>query len=296
MGRSSVYHLSFDNRVRFGSSEHYYHFLWGYLLPGLSEISRVKGDGQPSTDIEFHFRTCGPVMDKILHESAYLFNIKYKIFNRDYIDPAARIILVPRWDVEIVRLSRENQPSAGGGAQNLRSRRKASLLADINAVRSAFMTKVIDSQPASNLHEFRNKFIAIQRSAQPAYYNHGGMAEIPGYGLGRRTLFRLEETVLSLQAKDVPIALFEPGSVSLAEQIVAFADCKGVAGIFGAEFANIVWMPPSAIVIWIYNHGATQIPWVTQQLSQLLQLNFIPVKAKDDNTPTLPVDIFVKIQ
>jgi len=47
------------------------------------------------------------------------------------------------------------------------------------------------------------------------------------------------------------VALFEPGSVSLAEQIRIFSQCKGVAGIYGAEFANVIWMPPHTPVIWI---------------------------------------------
>lgn len=140
------------------------------------------------------------------------------------------------------------------------------------------------------MHSLIDKFLILRRSPQPAFYEPGGKAERPGYGTARRSLIGLNESVQSLQSRNLPISLFEPGSVSLAEQIQAFRCCKGICGIYGAEFANVIWMQPGTVVMWVYKSTTNYIPWMTKQLSQLLNLRFIPIKAADDEAPALPVD------
>lgn len=152
------------------------------------------------------------------------------------------------------------------------------------------MAKVSETQTSEKIRALEGKFLILKRSAQPAFYERSGMAEIPGYGTGRRSLVGLEASVQLLQEQNLPVELFEPGSVTLAQQILAFSTCQGISGIFGAEFANVVWMQPGTSVIWIYNSTASRIPWITRELSQLLKLRFVPIKAANDVAPSLPVN------
>ncbi len=285
-----MYYLSFNSQIRFGSVEHFYHFLWGYLLPGMSQILEIRGNCQPVSKVRFLFHTCGPVMDKLLHEIACLFDLDYQLVGREYNDAAATKILVPRWDIDLAKLALAPTVNQNPSLEHWRAATAARLAGNINSVKAALMAKVAAVHTSDTVRRLAGKFLVLKRSAQPAYYARGGMAEIPGYGTARRSLVGLEEAVQSLQKQNLPVELFEPGSVSLTEQIQAFSNCKGISGIYGAEFGNVVWMPPRAPVIWIYDTTADRIPWITKQLSELLRLRFVPIKAAEDAAPALPLD------
>lgn len=300
LAQRPLYYLDFNHQKQFGSAEHFYHFLWGYLLPAMSQVVNIGSNGQPASHARFLFRTCGPVMDNLIHETAGLFDLDYQLVDKEYGDAAATKIPVPRWDVELRELdSRRPMKLDRRLGQCLvrrwQHRRTAARLAgDIHRVRASFKAKVAGVHTGDAVRTFAGKFLVLKRSAQPAYYEPGGKAEVPGYGTARRSLVGLEESVRTLQEQDLPVVLFEPGSVSLTEQIQAFSNCRGIAGIYGAEFANVVWMPPDTPVIWIYDTNTNHIPWITKQLSQLLRLRFVPVKAADKAAPALPLDILGK--
>lgn len=286
-----MHHLIFDNQYGFGSSEHFYHFLWGYLLPGVSQVLKIQDSSQPAGNSRFLFHTCGPVMDGLLHETASLFDIEYRIVDRDHSDPVAKRVLLPRWDIELAMLTSATRTKLNQSLNSRQSARKASLTDSISKVKSAFMKRAISPQVGHDAQKFADKFLILRRSAQPVYYEPGGQAEIKGYGVARRTLVGLEQSIELLRSQNMPVALFEPGSVSLAEQVGAFAACRGIAGIYGAEFANVLWLPPDTPVIWIYNKNADRMPWITGQLCELLRLRFIPVRANDDDAPELPLAV-----
>src|SRR5438093_24212 len=58
------YLLAFDGRRGTGVREHFFHFLWGYLLPAAHDIIELQSDclSHPLEN-EFIFVSCGPVMD-----------------------------------------------------------------------------------------------------------------------------------------------------------------------------------------------------------------------------------------
>ncbi len=287
-----VYYLNFDKKAHPGSVEHFYHFLWGYLLPCMAQILKIQSNCPPASQVRFLFHTCGPVMDKLLHEIAGLFDLDYALVSREHNDAALTKILVPRWDIELANLALVPTANQSPAVEHWRASTAARLGGNISIVKKALMAKVAAAQSSNTMRALAGKFLILKRSAQPAFYERNGKAEVPGYGTARRSLVRLEETVQSLQKRNLPVALFEPGSVSLVEQIQVFSRCQGVAGIYGAEFANVIWMQPGTPVIWIYSASAKRLPWMTEQLSLLLRLRFMPIKAVDDSAPELPLELF----
>jgi hypothetical protein len=56
--------------------EHFFHFMWGYLLPAASALIDLRS-GPPSDQCsdEFVFTSCGPVMDAKTAEMARLLGV-----------------------------------------------------------------------------------------------------------------------------------------------------------------------------------------------------------------------------
>jgi hypothetical protein len=66
--------LNYDASVPFGSCEHYYHFLWGYLLPAFHEMIAIESNAEAlDSKRRYLLRSCGPLMDPITREAFSLF-------------------------------------------------------------------------------------------------------------------------------------------------------------------------------------------------------------------------------
>src|SRR5262245_48521827 len=77
---SHRYFMAFDERRGTRVQEHFFHFMWGYLLPAASAIIDMQAGA--STDRvrdEFVFSSCGPVMDAKTAEMARLLGIESSI-------------------------------------------------------------------------------------------------------------------------------------------------------------------------------------------------------------------------
>ena len=71
--------LHFDNRMDNGSPEHFFHFMWGYLLPAAHEtLERLSAGARRE---KFVFTSCGPKMDRLIAEVAHCLGIRFAIEN-----------------------------------------------------------------------------------------------------------------------------------------------------------------------------------------------------------------------
>ncbi len=220
-----------------GSRQHYFHFLLGYLLPSLD--CRLRDPAVEQTV----FVSCGPVMDCRTREAARLLNQSFIIAQVDLIPDAwsatTREVLAPRWDRWL--MSGLNP----GAIQHLP--RNDTAVQAIRHLRQQFLSAAAATAAVSSAAtEDEGDWLLLRRSAQPDFYRPGGAAEIAYYGSGRRAIAHLDRLAADLTTAGLPVRIYEPGAHSLREQISTFAKARGIIGIRGAEFANVLWMKPGA--------------------------------------------------
>jgi hypothetical protein len=81
----------------FGSKEHFFHYFWGYALPGMHLlISTTKSD---KVDCSLVLEDCGPVMNKVALQLFGLITSDIKFQKHD--DFSSVCTQVPRWDIMI---------------------------------------------------------------------------------------------------------------------------------------------------------------------------------------------------
>ena len=291
------FYLEFNNDISFGSSEHFYHYMWGYLLPSIHEITKLKSQNLLLRNLTILFKSCGPVIDNITHEVATLLKYTYRIIpgKTKAVSRNVKKISVPRWDVWLANFEYEHifkEKTIYEKIKNklLRGRHpidKTLFSELIFQVKTMLIEKANAEPIRSELHCFCEKYLILNRSPQPEYYDRGGNAEISSYGTGRRALTGLENAKHYLSDRDIPISIFEPGAFGLVEQIQIFNNCKGVIGIIGAEFANIIWMKPNRNVVRILPLESRHLPPITKNLSHILNLEFSDIYTSEGKYPTL---------
>ncbi len=240
-----VIRLRFDDRRPFGSPQHYFHFVWGYLLPALD---RILQDAVRDAGHVYELQSCGPMMDPRSRELA------------GWLEPSLRIVdamqpgeaatagqLVPRWDWWL------------RGRTSLRIRWASRLhqlglrhpvLRGIDRVRDFILARALAGPPPSPETARQGaEWLLLKRSDEPSFYRPDGPAEKPNYGLTRRSIANLEALAAELESRGRPVRIYEPGQDDLATQVRTYHAAAGVIGIRGAELANIVWMRPGSGVV-----------------------------------------------
>jgi hypothetical protein len=246
--------LEFDARRPFGNAQHYFHFMWGYLLPALDRIlSDLPGPPSPG----FEVQSCGPVMDPRLRELAGWLDVPIRFAGAEEAEGRpVRVELVPRWDLWL--RSRTSFRLRLALAMS-RAGRRHPVLAGIERVREF----VLSHARGSGIHDAGNgdstsvargpcetgDWLLLKRSEEPAFYREGGPAEKPTYGVTRRSIANLESLTAELARRGLPVRIYEPGRDDLAQQVRRYQAAAGVIGIRGAELANIVWMKPGSRVV-----------------------------------------------
>ncbi len=301
------YYLKFDNstRIIYGSPEHFFHFMWGYLLPALNEIINIESDiYSKRVSNKFFFRSCGPIMNKLMNEILSLYNCNYQIIEGNALDAEDYFtkIIIPRWDYWLLysTMIKDFQFTSlylkiiltNISLLLKYNKFKSEFLASILNVKINTIHKIDNSFPASKINLDTDSYLILKRSPQPKYYEKRGIAENPTYGTARRELIGIEDAVQDLRNKNISVKIFEPGKHNLAEQIKVFQNCKGIVGIRGAEFANLIWMKPKSKVILIrpLNMDTLSYP---KSLAKILGLNYFEITAKG-SYPTLNADLILK--
>ena len=193
-----------------GSRQHYFHFLLGYLLPLVHEqLER----GLP----RFRVVECGPLMTPHLTGTLRRLGWPCEVTANRSI---SRPVRVPRWDVTW---------SDAGAVRRARE-----------LIRSAW-----EVDPGCTERDCpRTDRLLLERSPSIPYYRPGGRAEIPRYGTDRRSITNVSEISSALRDRGVEHAVYAPGRHSLGCQIAVFGRATHVAGIRGAEWANVIWTAP----------------------------------------------------
>lgn len=217
------------NHMMSGSVQHFWHLVFGYLLPAVDHLLSRRGVGGT-----WLIESCGPVMNPVLEECLTAMGISFSILEAAEIavrHPDCKVVALEHWD-------RYTQDPAHGEA--LRSR--------IGRVVPA-MREAIPNRCSCGLSaKLRNRILFLERSEMPSFYEEGGGAERPLYGRARRYIENLGETCAEMSARGYPVAVYEPGVHSFGCQIEVFSHARGIVGIKGAEFANLVWVRPGTPV------------------------------------------------
>lgn len=98
MSNKKVLELQFSSHYGyFGSKEHFFHFYWGYVLPGL-HVAITQTKREPG-DYSLVLEDCGPVMNKVSGDLFGLLSDDIKfVKHEEFSNQCAQ---VPRWDIMI---------------------------------------------------------------------------------------------------------------------------------------------------------------------------------------------------
>lgn len=229
----------------------YYHFLFGFLLPALDYAAR-----HPERKIEL--QSCGPVMDRHLQETFDAFGFDARVVDESAAVPVERL---PRFDLSIMldshvrhatrrvlpRIFRRAFRRFLRGRLNLPPSR-STVRAMIERNRQRFLA---GQQSPSKLE---GKVLLIERSPPHPFYREGTEIQAKGYGSERRAVTNFEDLRQALETAGLDVEVFEPGVCSILDQARAFAACRAVVGIRGAELSNVIWMSRGASVV-VFNPG-----------------------------------------
>lgn len=301
---SKLYYLKYKRLKKKGSPEHFFHFIWGYLFPALHEIFKLNSsDPSINNEKKFLIMSCGPIMNKSIDEVLSLFNYKYEIVEKDKVNNINyfKQITVPRWDLWLSNIAQR---------ESVKSRKiyykivftelfkkniplfinykifRAGFLLKIIEIRSSFFERINALDSVDSIDLLSDKYLILKRSPQPQFYNGGGKAEISTYGSNRRELTGIENARDVLTNKNIPVQIYEPGKHSFVEQIKVFQNCKGIIGIKGAEFANLIWMKPKSKVILIWPSNMKSGP-IQHALANILGLEYHQTITDEGSFPKL---------
>lgn len=286
--------LIFEAGFKYGSCEHFFHFMWGYLLPAVHYITQHKNEER-----HYIFRSCGPLMDLRIHEVMRALKVKYTVESKNFTSESCEAHLLKRWDVCLLKpllLARSNEYHALNtihaqfDAQDTTPENYLAfdLIGAINVAKQAiydgFNLSGNDNAPSIK------PLLVLKRSEEPEFYRKDiGSAEISGYGTGRRALQNTTAIVDSLSELNIPAQVFEQGSFNLAGQIKAYNNAAGIIGIRGAEFANLLWLPKSSKVVLIDPLNIPNPP-VQKYLAELMQLDYRQIDVNQGTHLTIDTD------
>ena len=231
--RPDVPVFAFDPCTPWGTREHYFHFLHGYLLPALSLA--LNGGMR-----EVRFEDCGPVMAPRIAEACALLSLN--LVPPPPTDEArCQQLAVPRWDRLLLRPGAPPQPACV-----LHGFRNGSAL-----IRQRLLAAAERAAAASgSLARWRNTdVIVFRRSQEHPFYLSPRMARGARYGQGRRNLKNVDDIAAALSAAGLRATVLDLGTLCLADQIMACHHARAVIGIRGAEFANLIWMRPDSAAV-----------------------------------------------
>ena len=250
--------LSFDASLPFGAKDHFFHFLHGYLIPGLS-LGLARGVRSVG------FEDCGPLMNPKIVEACRLAGL-------DLVAPESgdsrsdEACAVPRWDNLLFRLDGSHQTGAEIAAfRGLTERVRLLLLARAEE----------ECRRSGTLESWRSgEVLVLSRSPDHPYYGPGGASRFPGYGRGRRALLNGAQIAEHLVTLGRRVREVDMGALPLADQIMAFNHASAVVGARGAEFAHLFWMRPGARAVMLAT-PVKQENNASRSLSEIFEIRFV---------------------
>lgn len=276
-------YFRFDEARPFGSAEHFYHFMWGYLLPASFLALSRKNAPAGSLATRYLFRSCGPLMDALIRELFHDLGYHFLIDSQERLDAdhGLTVLKVPRWDLWV-----DTEWTYQGDTLAVFPNTILPVAGQVFFLRASLLAKLL--MPATKPHpDIEPAFLLLKRSQQHDYYRPGGPAEIAGYGTGRRELRGLEQACNFLNDQGLPCAIYEPGRYGLREQVNTFHRCRGVIAMRGAEVANLVWMRPGSQVLVINPANIMHPRPPARVLASLFNLEYREIDVGVDMQPLL---------
>jgi len=227
-------------------------------------------------------------MDRITNQLLSVFDFDFKVVNADTlatIGKNATPVKVPRWDI----LMRDNVNRHARRGMSPRKRlvgvyhwllqlgHMLKLPSQIRTVHQLLAHQIPLGTPdmaGTDLQELQDTYLLIKRSAPPKAYERSALnKEATDYGTERRSLNGVEEAIDALGKAGIKAMAYEPGIHDIKHQINMLYHCKGIVGIRGAEFANMVWLKPKSKCIMI---DTTHIdaPPPQRVLAKAMHLNY----------------------
>lgn len=312
MSASVRIELAFSHDFGFyGSQEHYCHFLWGYVLPGLYEVLRRTPES--SQELAIVLEDCGPVMNRVSADLFGLLTSDLNIVPRE--DLSSDKLHLPRWDIFAHHESVTGRDEFSDNHFVLKFRNSQRLIetvgragfADefsgrIKRVRDWILTVgllrlrkrecAMNGMSAARVmasifgHERRDEFLILKRSDEPHYYSADGGAEAKTYGVTRRSLTDVEAAAESFRRHGRRVRVYEPGAHAIAHQVETFRNCAGVIAIRGADLSNLIWMPEGARMI-VVTPEQMNTPPIYKRLGEALGLEYRDISGGKTNSPSL---------
>ncbi|GLQ11244.1 hypothetical protein GCM10007913_31760 [Devosia yakushimensis] len=160
MNGNKVLELKYsDEYGEYGSKEHFFHFFWGYVLPGM-HVAITTTRREPGT-YSLTLEDCGPVMNKVSQDLFSLITADIKFKKSD--EFSADCAQVPRWDIMINfdSVLFEDEHSFRGSTKNYRENEFLKSVLnqpgflqnfqnELREVRSWVLGRVIDSEAAAS--------------------------------------------------------------------------------------------------------------------------------------------------
>ena len=207
-----------------GSVEHYYHFLLGYLLPFLAATHAERRQAR------FLVRDCGPM--------------------------TAHFSILEEWCVNIIdreelaSLAADPRAVAPRGFDHVRRYRDPALRQAIAILLDLLHVRC--RTPAG-----RDRLLLINRAAPDPYYSTD-RSEVKSAGSERRSIPNIDELAEEL-AEDWNVSLVTLEGLSLSEQARLFRTADVIVAQHGAALANIVFCTPETRIVEIDPHRGNSI-------------------------------------
>ncbi len=251
--------LLFDASLPFGEKDHFFHFLHGYLIPGLS-LSLARGVRA------IGFEDCGPLMNPKIAEACNLAGLDLEAPESSIDNASSEGCTVPRWDGLLFRLDGAHQTR-----EEIRSFRGLT-----DRVRLLLLDRAEDAcRQRGTLDSWRcTDVLVLKRSPDHPYYAPGGSSRFPRYGSGRRALLNSAQIAECLAASGLKAREVDMGALPLWDQIMAFGNASAVVGVRGAEFAHLFWMRPGTSAVMLAP-PVKQENHASRSLSEIYGVRFV---------------------
>ena len=229
----------------FGSVQHYYHFLLGFLAPLVVQIRKDRLDGLHS---QFWVRSCGP-MDKHLADLNYSnlhvldSNDIENMTDTPYI--FRKVTGFDHWD-HYDKL----------------------IFNQVNAIVKSRLKKDLDQLAKINQPEV----ILINRAPADIFYS-SELSEKKTSGLQRRSIpnfSELELAILKVYPQTYTLIL---ENLTLAEQIIKFSGAKIIIAQHGAALANLIFANPGTKVVEIIPKNKLHLSKYFSELANVLEMD-----------------------
>lgn len=286
---------------RGGRLQRFFHYMWGYLLPALAEAHRISQDC-PHPCRHFVMVSCGPHLDRGATELFDRLGLELTCADARVAaeDTSLEQIEIQRWDLLSMKLWAVRTPRLS--RKRLRYLRrsvpvilhysnvKSELRERISRVRNWVIPQLTVGSPIAGDLPAPDQYLVLKRSPPPPLPATDSSLKhvFRTYGTESRSLQGVEEAAAELQSRGNKIEVFEPGKYTLVDQIRVFANCRGIIGIRGSEFANQIWLKPGSPVVMISPHSMGPAE-LQQTLPWLLDLDYHELTT-DDKHPTLQAD------